>query len=191
MIALGKTVCLAGGVNCFVNDDVVTDSGCEYVVASDTGLSGGTGCICSGLVIESLDNLLFYGFSVASGAMPSFGKTGLGTGGGNCFIDNDVVTAHCYEHCITYGTGLCGCTGCRCACRVLAGGRNSASRYGSFNSTLCIGVKLTAFRASVIFLVTGSRAGRINGCCPCECVSTSNWGNRYFDKQGIAGILVS
>ena len=69
MIALGKTACFAGGINRFVNDDVVTESGLEYVVASDTGLRSGTGCIWACLVTESGDNLLFYGCIVASGAM--------------------------------------------------------------------------------------------------------------------------
>ena len=67
-------------------------------------------------------------------------------------------------------------------------GRNPAILYSHFNSTVCIGENLIAFRAGVMFLVARSRAGCF-ACCLCEGVRTSTRGNSYVDKNRIAGIL--
>ena len=73
--------------------------------------------------------------------------------------------------CITYGASLG--SGAGCSCPSVADLSNYASLRGGFKSTLCIGVDLFANRTSVIFLVTGSFAGRLRCFCFCELVGTS------------------
>ena len=79
-----------------------------------------------------------------------------------------------------YATGVRGVTiiftsrsSYNCIVAVFSESRNYAIRYSSFNSTLCIGVNLIAFGASVIFLVTIGLTG-CSGCrCLCECMRTT------------------
>ena len=195
MITLGKTRCSAGSGNCFIGNDAVTESRLEYVVASDTGLSAGAGRTCACLVTESLDDLLLYGFGITSGAMLTLGKAGGFAGGRNCFFNDDVVTARCSEHCITYSTDLSGGTGCSGhVCRV-SKSRNIASRYGRFNRTLCIGVNLFADRTSVVFFAARSRAGCVDCFCFCELVAIvtlcANQRKSNLDRDCIVGNIVT
>ena len=88
-------------------------------------------------------------------------------------------------------------TGCGAGCInvsdvalvVVTESSNYAILGGNFNSTLCIGVNLAAFRASVVFPVARSGAGCVDCFCLCKCVRTTNFGNSYTGKNGISAIL--
>jgi len=91
MLTCGKTGFGASGSFCFVNNDVVTESGDFF--------------LCNGLVI-------------ASGAMLTRGKTGFGASGSFCVVNNDIVieSINCLVFCfVTYGalTGFVSCYGAR------------------------------------------------------------------------------
>ena len=68
-----------------------------------------TGCIASVVVcvIKCCNNFLWDQYFAANGTVLAFGKTGCGTGWGNCFVNNlGMIKCFnnllCYEYFVTY-----------------------------------------------------------------------------------------
>ena len=141
MRAFGKTGCGTSSGNSLVNDDVVT---------------------------ESLDDLLFYGYIIASGAMIALGKTGLGTGSGNSLV-NDNVVAESFGNLLFYG-----CIIASGAMRTFGKtGFGTGSGNGLVDNNVVIESRLEYVTASC----TGLRSG--TG-CRCSFVVAESIGNLLF-----------
>ena len=125
MLACSKTCFGTGGINRCINNDGVTCCGnyflsnlvltsCTMLACSKTcfGTGGLNFCINNDVVVECINNILFYSCIVTSCAVLTLGKTGVKTVSLNRLVNNDVVTKCSYNLVMTYCTFLSCCTGC-------------------------------------------------------------------------------
>ena len=179
------------GNNCLCNDYFATNR----AVLAFGFTFGGAGCSNGRVnyfgVTEGF--ILFVGGVVATRASYVCIPTNFGTSGSFCINLLEVVTKRFPFGYVTYGAGLGGGAVCSYpSVLVVSKRRNETIRYGSFNSTVYVGVNLATVRdrASVIFLIARSRASCIGCRCLCKDVRT-NLGKSYIDNDGIAGIVLS